>query len=77
MRLSIRSHLDYCLISCTNCIETSVLGTNPQFLTAKSDKTNHGKGIKILRRIAAEYEGVVKFEEDGNNITVTVVLKKK
>lgn len=77
MRLSIRSHLDYCLISCTNCIETSVLGTNPQFLTAKSDKTNHGKGIKILRRIAAEYEGVVKFEEDERNITVTVVLKKK
>ena len=77
MKLSIRSHLDYYLISCSNSIVTSVIGSNPHFLTSKSDRASHGKGIKILRRIAAEHEGDVKVEEDEKTITITVVLKKK
>ncbi len=77
MSLCLRSHLNFHIISCKNRIAESVLSKNPEFFTTKNDKTQHGKGMKILRRIAKEYGGDVRFEEEGDCITVSIVLGEK
>lgn len=76
MSLSLRSHLNFHIISCRNCISESVLKKKPEFFTTKSDKTQHGKGMRILRRIAKGYNGNVTVEEEDRYIIISVVLCK-
>lgn len=77
MTLCLRSHLNFHIISCKNRISESVLSKNPEFFTTKNDKSLHGKGMRILRRIAKEYGGNVRVEEEENYITISVVLGEK
>lgn len=77
MSLYLHSHLNFHIISCRNSITESIISKNPDFITSKSDKTCHGKGIKILTRIAKEYDGDVRYEEEDGYITVSVILNKK
>ena len=42
--------------------------------TTKGNKTLHGKGIGILRNLAEKYGGELLFNEDSNQITVSVIM---
>lgn len=75
MKLHIRSHLDYYIITCSNKISSSILEKNPELSTTKEDKDNHGKGLSVLKDIAKAYDGNITYSEEDGYFCVTVVLK--
>ena len=76
MSLSISSYKSYCRVVCKNAVASSVLAENPDLNTTKDDKTLHGKGMNILRTIAKKYDGELLINEDGNQLTVSVMMMK-
>ena len=68
---------------CDNAIEylaglpAELLGGNPNLRTAKPDAACHGKGVGILKRIAADYHGDVVFTEENQTLTAAVVVGRK
>ncbi len=75
MKLHIRSHLDYYIITCSNIISSSILKENPELSTTKADKDNHGKGVSVLKDIAKTYDGNITYSEEDGYFCVTLVLK--
>lgn len=66
IQLAIRSKKSFTYITVKNSISKSVLKTNPDFITSKSDQSLHGFGIMSVKNIAKKYEGSAEFkEEDG------------
>ena len=76
MSLSISSYKSYCRVVCKNAVASSVLAENPDLNTTKDDKTLHGKGMNILRELAKKYGGELLINEDGNQLTVSVMMMK-
>ena len=76
MSLSISSYKSYCKVVCKNAVASSVLAENPDLNTTKDDKTLHGKGMNILRELAKKYGGELLINEDGNQLTVSVMMMK-
>ncbi len=74
MKLHIRSHLNFYIITCSNRISSSVLEGNPELSTTKVDKANHGKGISIMRKIAESHNGNVNYVEEDGYLSVSVVV---
>ena len=64
---------DFCV---KNTIESSVLKNNPNLLTLKNNKKEHGIGVGIIRSIAEKYDGKVDFYEEINEFCCRVILKK-
>ena len=60
-----------------NSIQGSVLNTNPNLLTTKQDKQNHGFGTKILSDIAKKYDGRCDFYEKNNIFCCKIILRKR
>ncbi len=75
MKLHIRSHLDYYIITCSNKISSSILEKNPELSTTKKDKDNHGKGLSVLKDIAKANDGNITYSEEDGYFCVTIVLK--
>lgn len=66
MVLEITRYKGYCIISCKNRINSSVLSKNPNLATNKQEKSMHGKGMGILRNCVEKYDGYLKcYEQDG------------
>ena len=76
MSITISSYRSYCKVVCKNAVASSVLAENPDLNTTKDDKTLHGKGMNILRTIAKKYDGELLINEDGNQLTVSVMMMK-
>ena len=76
MSLAISSYKSYCRVVCKNAVASSVLAENPDLNTTKDDKTLHGKGMNILLTIAKKYDGELLINEDGNQLTVSVMMMK-
>lgn len=74
MKLHIRSHLNFYIITCSNRISSSVLESNPKLTTTKEDKESHGKGMSILRDVAKNHNGDVSYTEEDGYLAVSVVL---
>ncbi len=74
MKLHIRSHLNFYIITCSNRIASSVLENNPELSTTKEDKQSHGKGMSILKDIAKNHNGDVTYDEEDGYLSVSVVL---
>ncbi len=74
MKLHIRSHLNFYIITCSNRISSSVLESNPELSTTKVDKANHGKGLSIMRKIAESHNGNVNYVEEDGYLSVSVVV---
>ena len=51
-------------IEVINSIDVSVLNTNPNLITNKKGDI-HGHGVKSIKRIVNEYNGNIKFFENG------------
>lgn len=69
---------EYKYVFCVkNSIPESVLQHNPDLITTKSDKDNHGMGVKIIRSIAAKYDGKVDYYEEDKEFCCSVILKRK
>lgn len=73
--LSIKSQKSFIYIIVKNKISTSVLNDNPNLITKKEDKNNHGFGIKSIKNIAKKYDGSVEFDEKNGYFIAEVWLK--
>ena len=65
------------LISVKNTIDKSVIESNPQLMSTKRNKSEHGYGVKIIREIAEKYDGRSDFYEEAGMFCCSVVLRKK
>ena len=55
----------YCILV-QNCISVPILTDNPKLHTTKEDKFKHGLGIRSVRRLARDLDGVLLLsEQDG------------
>lgn len=77
MSLKILLDNSYYVIICSNKIEDSVIKNNPTLDTTKGDKTQHGKGIGILKALAKKYDGETKFIEKNGQFHAIVMLMRK
>lgn len=50
---------------------------NAELKTAKSDKKNHGFGVRKIREVAADYDGYAKFERVGDVFVTDVVVRNE
>ncbi len=74
VELSMKIVNDFLFIKCKNSMAENVFVTNPELRTTKSNNTEHGLGIKVIRSIAERYSGETVFEEQDGSFVVTVML---
>ena len=67
----------YLSILVRNRIQESVLEQNPHLITSKEDVAQHGFGIRIIRSIAAKYNGYVDFYEKESYFCVQVLIPQE
>lgn len=75
MALEISAKKGYRIIKCRNAIRGSVLESNPTLTTTKDDISLHGKGMIILKELAAKYKGELNVSEDSGTIEISLVLQ--
>lgn len=75
--LSIMKKRGYISIQVKNTIANSVLQDNPELLTDKPDKLNHGMGIRSIRKTVEKYDGIIDFTENGNIFICDILLLGK
>lgn len=57
-----------------NTVHSSVLKDNPELITSKADKENHGYGTKIINEIAEHNHGIADFYESGDMFCCHVIV---
>ena len=62
-------------IAIKNTVAASVLTDNPNLVTDKTNKSEHGYGIKSIKDIAKKYDGSVEFLEENGFFVAEVWLK--
>lgn len=60
-------------IEVINSIDVSVLNTNPNLITNKKGDI-HGHDVKSIKRIVNEYNGNIKFFENGLKFHVSIII---
>jgi len=66
----------YETICVKNQIAASVLAKNPELLSSKAEKDQHGFGVAKIRSLAGQYEGMVDFYEEAGFFCVKVFIPK-
>lgn len=74
IRLLLDKKRDYILIEVSNTIEKSILKENPNLLTTKYDKSNHGMGVRNIKNVVQEYDGIINYNEKGNMLSCNILL---
>ncbi len=64
----------YLLITVKNTISEPVLKNNPQLKSTKKDETDHGLGIKNVKKIVEKYNGFVTYEEENDEFICKIML---
>ena len=72
--LDIRTNEGYLIISVKNSIKSSVLHTNEELTTSKSDKKLHGIGIKSIKGVVNKYNGMIQFYEEENQFCCHIMI---
>ncbi|MBO6165264.1 MAG: GHKL domain-containing protein [Eubacterium sp.] len=57
-----------------NKISGSVLDSNPELVTSKSDSVEHGRGIPQIKGIVEKYSGICDFYEEDGFFTVCAFI---
>lgn len=60
-----------------NTISHPVIETDHKLHTTKSDRDNHGYGIRIIKEIAEKYQGRFDFYEQDNQFCCMVILNTR
>lgn len=55
--------------------KNSSFGKNPELKTTKTDKKNHGFGVRKIREVAGEYDGYAQFEQSEDFFITDVVVR--
>lgn len=72
IRLTACRRHDLVCIVCENPFDDGKINNN--FETTKSDRANHGYGLKRIKRIAVKYGGDMEISAENGVFTVTVLL---
>lgn len=72
--LAIKLKKSYLNITMKNRISASVLLNNPDLKTKKSNKNQHGYGLKSIRDIANKHEGRIDIYEEEEYFVVDILL---
>ena len=72
--IQLQQNKGMCYITIKNYIETSVLDTNPSLLTNKTDKKQHGLGVKSVRKIVQSLDGIYQQYEMDSYFVTTIIL---
>ena len=75
--LSLLSDENSYSIDLKNTIDISVLESNPQLLTTKKNRNEHGYGINIIKEIASKYDGYCDFYEESGMFCCRIVMRKR
>ncbi len=62
------------LIKITNPFCTDIKQERGQIITSKTDKENHGYGLRSVNETIAKYNGTIEIETDENIFTITAIL---
>lgn len=68
---------EYISILIRNSIDASVLDKNPSLATTKKNSDLHGVGLKSVRRLVEEKNGMIQFFEENNEFCCHILLEKK
>ena len=75
VRLTMRTVRSYLSIQVQNRSSKDVLKANPRLRTTKSNASEHGIGLKVVRTIVAEHGGSFETAMEGNNFVATALLE--
>lgn len=73
--LKIRLKHSYLYISCANSKSNAILMEGGQYLSSKPDKESHGYGIRMLRQLAAKYEGMLDITHTQDSFVISLAVK--
>lgn len=74
IRTEVNTTRNYTVIQITNSVSKKVRIQNNSMATTKDDKTSHGYGTVIMKRIAHKYGGSCTFSSTQNEFKVKIVL---
>lgn len=60
---------------CTNTYNKEAYLHNPFLLTIKADRSNHGYGTRIIKKIVKRHSGDVVYWKDDKNFYVKIIVK--
>ena len=66
---------NYLNITVKNHVSHDVLAENPQLFTTKANPSDHGVGIRVIRKIVECYDGMLDFSMQGEWFVANVMLK--
>ncbi|MBQ4528679.1 MAG: GHKL domain-containing protein [Clostridia bacterium] len=72
--LEIKKVNDYLSLLINNSISESILDSNVELMSTKTDKTLHGIGLKSVKSIVKKYNGMIDFYEKENEFFCHVIL---
>lgn len=62
------------LIKVANPFQIAIKRENGKIVTSKTDKENHGYGLKSVNEAVEKYNGTIEVETDENIFTITAIL---
>ena len=74
IKLQIREKGENIIITCKNSKLKDITPLANNMETTKVDKSNHGRGTKIIKNIASKYKGVCTYEDKGDIFVVAIML---
>lgn len=74
MSLEVEKRGEYLSVLVRNSINGSVLETNKNLETTKSDKDIHGIGIKSIKSVVKKYDGMIDFFEENGEFCCHIML---
>ena len=76
IELNISSLSNRLIVIVRNSINHSILSENPNLVTSKHDKSEHGYGIKTIKSITEKYDGTIDFFEENLTFVFRIELRK-
>ncbi len=74
IELDVKKQSVYVSIIAQNSIDGSVLDANGDLNTTKSDKQSHGFGVKNIRRIVRDHDGIIDYFEEDNRFFCHILV---
>ncbi|MBP5431419.1 sensor histidine kinase [Ruminococcus sp.] len=76
IRFHVFKNTGYACFKVENVVEQDVLALNPKLKTTKSDKKVHGIGLKSVREIIEQHDGIFNITQDGKWFIAEIMLLK-
>ena len=74
--LEISEKGEYLSILLSNSIDESVLESNANLETTKTDKEHHGIGVKNIKGVVVKYDGMIQYYEENSMFLCHILLEQ-